>query len=156
MHAAVMTRAADQDAVIMAAAVADYTPVNPASQKVKKADGEVTMTLQRTKDILGDLGRLPSRAQRLPVLIGFAAETQDVVAYAKGKLEKKAVDLVVANDLSRAGAGFDVDTNAVSLVSASGVEEVPLQSKSAVAARILDRVEQLLIAVPVRHAAVKA
>ena len=156
MHAAVMTRAADQDAVIMAAAVADYTPVNPASQKVKKADGEVTMTLQRTKDILGDLGRLPSRAQRLPVLIGFAADTQDVVAYAKGKLEKKAVDLVVANDLSRAGAGFDVDTNAVSLVSASGVEDVPLQSKSAVAARILDRVEQLLIAVPVRNAAVKA
>ena len=156
MHAAVMSRAAEQDAVIMAAAVADYTPANPAAQKVKKGEGEMTMTLQRTKDILGDLGRLPSRAQRLPVLIGFAAETQDVVAYAKGKLETKAVDLVVANDVSRAGAGFDVDTNAVTIVSVGGVEEVPLQSKSAVAARVLDRLEQLLIAVPSRDAAARA
>lgn len=156
MHAAVMSRAAEQDAVIMAAAVADYTPANPAAQKVKKGEGEMTMTLQRTKDILGDLGRLPSRAQRLPILIGFAAETQDVVAYAKGKLETKAVDLVVANDVSRAGAGFDVDTNAVTIVSVGGVEEVPLQSKSAVAARVLDRLEQLLIAVPSRDAAARA
>ena len=156
MHAAVMSRAADQDAVIMAAAVADYTPANPAAQKVKKGEGEMTMTLQRTKDILGDLGRLPSRAQRLPVLIGFAAETQDVVAYAKGKLETKAVDLVVANDVSRAGAGFDVDTNAVTIVSVGGVEDVPLQSKSAVAARVLDRLEQLLIAVSSRDAAARA
>ena len=156
MHAAVMARAADQDAVIMAAAVADYTPAEPSTRKVKKGDGAVTITLKRTRDILGDLGRLPSRAQGLPVLIGFAAETHDVVAYAQGKLEKKAVDLVVANDVSRAGAGFDVDTNAVSIVSQTGVEEVPLQSKSAVAARVLDRVEQLLIAVPARNAAVKA
>lgn len=156
MHAAVMARAADQDAVIMAAAVADYTPANPASQKVKKADGDQTITLTRTRDILGDVGRLPSRAQGVPVLIGFAAETHDVVKYAQGKLEKKAVDLVVANDVSRPGAGFDVDTNAVSIVSAAGVEDVPLQSKAAVAARILDRVEQLLIAVPARNAAAKA
>ena len=156
MHTAVMARAAEQDAVLMAAAVADYTPANPAGQKVKKAEGDLTITLQRTKDILGDLGRLPSRAQRLPVLIGFAAETQDVVAYAKGKLEQKAVDLVVANDVSRAGVGFDVDLNAVTIVSADGVEDVPLQSKSAVAARVLDRLEQLLIAVPSRATAAKA
>jgi len=156
MHTAVMARAADQDAVIMAAAVADYTPANPASQKVKKGDGALTITLNRTKDILAEVGRLPSRAQGVPVLVGFAAETHDVVKYAQGKLEQKAVDLVVANDVSRAGAGFDVDTNAVSIVSAAGVEDVPLQSKSAVAARILDRVEQLLVAVPARHAAVKA
>lgn len=156
MYTAVMARAAVQDAVIMAAAVADYTPAAPSAQKVKKADGELTITLNRTKDILGDLGRLPSRAQGIPVLVGFAAETQDVVKYAQGKLEKKAADLVVANDVSRAGAGFDVDTNAVSIVSKAGVEDVPLQSKSAVAARILDRVEQLLIAVPARDAAAKA
>ena len=156
MHAAVMARAADQDAVIMAAAVADYTPAEPASQKVKKTGGDLTITLNRTKDILADVGRLPSRAQGVPVLVGFAAETHDVVAYAQGKLEKKAVDLVVANDLSRAGVGFDVETNAVSIVSKAGVEDVPLQSKSAVAARILERVEQLLIAVPARHAAAKA
>jgi phosphopantothenoylcysteine decarboxylase/phosphopantothenate--cysteine ligase len=156
MHAAVMARAADHDAVIMAAAVADYTPADPASRKVKKSDGALTLTFNRTQDILGDLGRLPSRAQGIPVLIGFAAETHDVVAYAQGKLEKKAADLIVANDVSRTDAGFDVDTNAVSIVSRAGVEEVPLQSKSAVAARVLDRVEQLLIAVPARHAAAKA
>ncbi|MDP2054034.1 MAG: bifunctional phosphopantothenoylcysteine decarboxylase/phosphopantothenate--cysteine ligase CoaBC [Acidobacteriota bacterium] len=156
MHAAVMSRSDGQDAVIMAAAVADYTPAAPSAGKVKKAEGDLTITLNRTKDILGDLGRLPSRAQGVPVLIGFAAETHDVVKYAQGKLEKKAVDLVVANDVSRADAGFDVDTNAVSLVTAAGVEDVPLQSKAAVAARILDRVEQLLIAVPVRNAAAKA
>jgi len=151
MHAAVMARAADQDAVIMAAAVADYTPAAPAAQKVKKTDGDLTITLNRTKDILGDVGRLPSRSRGVPVLVGFAAETHDVVQYAQGKLEKKAADLIVANDVTRAGAGFDVDTNAVSLVTAAGVEEVPLQSKSAVAARILDRVEQLLAAVPAGH-----
>jgi len=156
MHAAVMARTGGQDAVIMAAAVADYTPAAPSDSKMKKAEGELTITLNRTQDILGDLGRLPSRAQGVPVLIGFAAETEDVVKYAQGKLEKKAVDLVVANDVSRADAGFDVDTNAVSLVTAGGVEDVPLQSKAAVAARILDRVEQLLIAVPVRNAAAKA
>ena len=156
MHAAVMARAADQDVVIMAAAVADYTPAEPAFRKVKKLEGDLTITLTRTKDILADVSRLPSRAQGVPVLVGFAAETHDVVAYAQGKLEKKAVDLVVANDVSRAGVGFDVETNAVSIVSKAGVEDVPLQSKSAVAARILERVEQLLIAVPARDAATKA
>ena len=140
----------------MAAAVADYTPAEPASRKVKKIEGDLTITLTRTKDILADVSRLPSRAQGVPVLVGFAAETDDVVAYAQGKLEKKAVDLVVANQVSRAGVGFDVETNAVSIVSKAGVEDVPLQSKSAVAARILERVEQLLIAVPARDAATKA
>jgi phosphopantothenoylcysteine decarboxylase/phosphopantothenate--cysteine ligase len=113
---------------------------------VKKSDGPVTITLHRTRDILGDLGKLPQR----PVLIGFAAETQDVVRYAQDKLTQKGADLIVANDVSRRDAGFDVDTNAVTLVSSNGAEDVPLQSKDAVAARILDRVEQLLAA---RHVA---
>lgn len=113
MHAAVMTRTDGQDAVIMAAAVADYTPAAPSAGKVKKAEGDLTITLNRTTDILGELGRLPSRAQGVPVLIGFAAETHDVVKYAQGKLEKKAVDLVVANDVSRADAGFDVDLSLI-------------------------------------------
>jgi phosphopantothenoylcysteine decarboxylase / phosphopantothenate---cysteine ligase len=156
MHTAVMGRTGDQDAVIMSAAVADYTPAEPATQKVKKADGPLTITLHRTKDILGELGKLPSRKQGLPILVGFAAETSDVVGYAKAKLQKKAADLIVANDVSRSDAGFDVDTNAVTLVSANGNEDVPLQSKGAIAARILDRVEQLLIAVPARNASVKA
>ncbi len=116
MHAAVMERATGRDAVIMSAAVADYTPAEKSPQKVKKSDGPVTITLNRTKDILGDLGKLPSRKQRLPVLVGFAAETKDVVAYAQDKLKQKGVDLVVANDVSRSDAGFDVETNAVTLV----------------------------------------
>ena len=144
MHTAVMARASERDVIIMSAAVADYTPVAPAADKVKKTDGPLTITLQRTKDILGDLGKLPSRQQKRPVLVGFAAETRDVVAYAQRKLTQKSVDLIVANDVSRTDAGFDVDTNAVTLVSADGVEEIPLAAKTAVAATILDRVEQLL------------
>ena len=124
MHAAVMERVAGQDAVIMSAAVADYTPAAPAAQKVKKAEGPLTITLQRTKDILAELGRLPSRKQGMPVLVGFAAETHDVVSYAKSKLTGKGADLIVANDVSRADAGFDVETNAVTLVSADGAEEL--------------------------------
>jgi len=142
MHAAVMERAVEQDAIVMSAAVADYTPAEPAVQKVKKSDGPLTITLNRTKDILGDLGKLPSRRQGLPVLVGFAAETSDVVAYATSKLHSKAADLIVANDVSRADAGFDVDTNAVTLVTRAGAEDIPLQAKSAVAARILDRIER--------------
>jgi phosphopantothenoylcysteine decarboxylase / phosphopantothenate---cysteine ligase len=156
MHAAVMERAPGRDVVIMSAAVADYTPAESSSQKIKKSDGPLTITLNRTKDILGDLGRLPSRRQqRLPVLVGFAAETRDVLSYAQEKLKQKGVDLIVANDVSRADAGFDVDTNAVTLVTSAGAEELPLQAKTAVAATILDRVEQFLIAVPNPNAPVK-
>ena len=156
MHAAVMERTSGQDVIIMSAAVADYTPAQPAGQKVKKADAPLTLTLHRTKDILGELGTLPSRKQGVPVLVGFAAETSDVVSYATAKLQQKAADLIVANDVSRTDAGFDVDTNAVTLVSAGGAEEVPLQAKDAIAARILDRIEQFLIAIPAKNASVKA
>lgn len=156
MHLAVMERAAGQDAIIMSAAVADYTPAQPAGQKVKKDDGPVTLTLTRTKDILGELGRMPSRAQKVPVLVGFAAETNDVVDYAKSKLVQKGADMIVANDVSRSDAGFDVDANAVWLVTAGGVEAIPLQAKSAVAAKILDRLEHFLIAAPAKDAKVRA
>jgi phosphopantothenoylcysteine decarboxylase/phosphopantothenate--cysteine ligase len=155
MHAAVMDRTDGQDAIVMAAAVADYSPAEPAKKKMKKGDGPVTITLNRTKDILGDLGKLPSRKQGLPVLVGFAAETNDVVAYAKGKLREKGADLIVANDVSRTDAGFDVDSNAVTLVTASSAEDVPLQAKAAVAARILDRIELFLTAVPAKNASAK-
>lgn len=156
MHAAVMERVDGQDAVVMSAAVADYTPAAPSGQKVKKDDGPVTITLNRTRDILGDLGRLPSRTRGVPVLVGFAAETADVVAYATAKLQKKGADLIVANDVSRSDAGFDVETNAVTLVSAAGVEEIPLQAKSVIAGRILDRLEQFLSAVPAKDAKVNS
>ncbi|HYE85784.1 MAG TPA: phosphopantothenoylcysteine decarboxylase, partial [Vicinamibacterales bacterium] len=138
------------------AAVADYAPAEPASNKLKKDDGPVTLTLHRTKDILGDLGQLPSRRQKRPVLIGFAAETNDVVAYATAKLRHKGADMIVANDVSRSDAGFDVETNEVTLVTATGAEEIPLQSKSVIAARIIDRLEQFLLALPAKDATVRA
>ena len=145
MYAAVMGAATEADFVVMAAAVADYTPVNRAGEKIAKTDGPMTLTLERTTDILAKLGEMRSRTKdRGPVLVGFAAETSDAVAKAREKLARKKADLIVANDVSRADAGFDVDTNAVTIVSADGVEDVPLQSKRAVAGRILDRVERLL------------
>ena len=145
MHDAVMARAAEADVVIMAAAVADYTVATPEPQKIAKQEGPLTLTLTRTRDILADLGNLPSRRTAdQPVLVGFAAETHDVLARAQRKLEHKRVDLIVANDVLQPGAGFDGDMNAVTLVTRDDVEEVPLQSKSSVASRILDRVESLL------------
>ncbi len=148
MHQAVMAQASDHDVVIMAAAVADYT-LEAAPQKITKAEGPMTLTLTRTRDILADLGRLPSRASGRPLLIGFAAETEDVAARARAKLERKAVDLIVANDVSRTDAGFEVDDNAVTLIAADAARDVPLQPKPRVAAAILDEVERLLAQRPV-------
>jgi phosphopantothenoylcysteine decarboxylase / phosphopantothenate---cysteine ligase len=146
MHAAMMRLAGDADVVVMAAAVADYTPARSASEKIAKTEGPMTLSLERTRDILADLGRLPSRAAGVPVLVGFAAETSDPVTKAREKRARKQVDLIVANDVSQPGAGFDVETNAVTLVSADAAEQVPLQSKAGVASVILDRVEQILAA----------
>jgi phosphopantothenoylcysteine decarboxylase/phosphopantothenate--cysteine ligase len=147
MHAAVIAAAADIDVVIMAAAVADYTPADPASDKIAKADAPMTLTLKRTPDILADLGALRARlGGRRPVLVGFAAETSDVVAKARDKRARKQVDLIVANDVSRSDRGFDVETNAVAIVSETNEEHIPLQSKDRIAAAILDRVEPLLAA----------
>jgi phosphopantothenoylcysteine decarboxylase/phosphopantothenate--cysteine ligase len=145
MHAAVMLAAPQADLVIMAAAVADYTPVNPASSKVAKADAPLTLTLERTRDILADLARLPSRqASGTPVLVGFAAETGDAVAKARDKRARKRIDVIVANDVSQPGAGFEGDTNAVTIISDGQERPVPLQSKDRVAAAILDEIEPLM------------
>jgi len=144
MHQAVLSRVADMDVVVMAAAVADYTPADRAAQKVPKGGETLTLLLKRTPDILGDLGQRRVASGGGPVLVGFAAETENVVANASAKREKKHADLIVANDVSRSDAGFDVDTNAVTIVGADGAEALPLQSKSRVAAEILDRVEKLL------------
>jgi phosphopantothenoylcysteine decarboxylase/phosphopantothenate--cysteine ligase len=144
MHQAVLSRAADMDVVVMAAAVADYTPADRAAQKVPKGGETLTLLLKRTPDILGDLGQRRVAKGGGPVLVGFAAETENVVANASAKREKKHADLIVANDVSRSDAGFDVDTNAVTIVGADGAEALPLQSKSRVAAEILNRVEKLL------------
>jgi phosphopantothenoylcysteine decarboxylase / phosphopantothenate---cysteine ligase len=145
MHEAVMRVASNTDVVIMAAAVADYTPASPADQKVQKSDGPMTLTLQRTKDILADLGSMRSGLGSTgPVLVGFAAETRDVVASAREKRARKKIDLIVANDVSQPGQGFDADTNAVTIVGEDGEDQIPLQSKARIAGIILDRVEQLL------------
>ena len=155
MHEAVMRVASNADAVIMAAAVADYTPAEPIAGKMAKGDAPLTLTLQRTRDILADLGSMRTGlASSRPVLVGFAAETEDVVRRAAEKRARKNVDLIVANDVSLADRGFDAETNAVTIIDAAGEHTVPLQSKQQVAAVILDRVEQLLDArtpAPARH-----
>jgi phosphopantothenoylcysteine decarboxylase/phosphopantothenate--cysteine ligase len=146
MHAAVMRTAPRADVAIMAAAVADYTPADPASGKIAKGDGPITLTLQRTRDILADLASLPSRGEAgRPLLVGFAAETGDAAAKARAKRARKQIDLIVANDVAQQGAGFDVPTNAVTLIDADGEQAVPLQSKDRIAAIILDRVEQHVV-----------
>jgi phosphopantothenoylcysteine decarboxylase/phosphopantothenate--cysteine ligase len=144
MHQAVMARAAATDVIVMAAAVADYTPVDRAAQKVQKSGDTLTLVLRRTPDILADLGLRRLSSAKGPVLVGFAAETENVVTRANEKRAKKHVDFIVANDVSRTDSGFDADDNAVTIVGAEGAETLPLQAKSRVAVEILDRVEKLL------------
>jgi phosphopantothenoylcysteine decarboxylase/phosphopantothenate--cysteine ligase len=143
MHAAILHHAPGADLVIMAAAVADYTPGRPTAGKIEKTDGPMDLVLVRTPDILADLGRLRGEGAT-PVLVGFAAESGDPVSRAREKLLRKRVDLIVANDISRADAGFDADTNAVTIVSAEGDEAVPFGPKSTIAATILDCAEARL------------
>jgi phosphopantothenoylcysteine decarboxylase / phosphopantothenate---cysteine ligase len=146
MHAAVMSRAKDADVVIMAAAVADYTPAAGAEpQKIAKKGEGLTLTLTKTRDILADLGReRAAGGASKPLLVGFAAETHDVIAHAREKLTRKQIDLIVANDVARADAGFEVDTNAATLISPDDAIELELQSKQEMAGRILDRVTSML------------
>jgi phosphopantothenoylcysteine decarboxylase/phosphopantothenate--cysteine ligase len=148
MHAAVTAQAPSADLVIMAAAVADYAPAKRADGKIEKSDGSIQLELVRTPDILEDLGRM--RSGPSPVLIGFAAESGDPARRGREKLLRKSVDMIVANDVTRSDAGFDVDTNIVTLVTASGDEVVPLAPKSHIAGVILDRAETMLARVAVR------
>ena len=143
MRDAVVPRAAQADVVIMAAAVADYAPSAAAVQKIHKESDTLSLTLVRTPDILAELGGQRAGTDR-PLLVGFAAETDDVVAGARRKQREKGLDLVVANDVSRHDIGFDVDANEVTLVTASGEETLPRQSKSAIALQIVQRIENLL------------
>ena len=143
MHEAVQLAAADADLVVMAAAVADYTPAAPVDGKIEKADGPLELRLVRTPDILMELGRA-RRGRTRPVLVGFAAESGDPIARGREKLARKMVDLIVANDISRADAGFDSEMNAASLITADGVEPFALGPKTALASMVLDRAEALL------------
>ena len=137
MRIAVMLRADTCTAVIKAAAVADYRPVERAAGKVKKESRDLTLQLTRNPDILAELG---AREQR-PFLVGFAAETDNLVLYATRKLNEKNLDMIVANDVSQADAGFNVETNRARLLFRNGRDvECPLMSKDELAAVILDNV----------------
>jgi phosphopantothenoylcysteine decarboxylase/phosphopantothenate--cysteine ligase len=143
MYEAVRAAATDADVVVMAAAVADYTPESRADGKIEKTDGAFELRLVRTPDILLELGHARKGSPR-PVLIGFAAESGDPVARGREKLARKGADIIVANDISRTDAGFDSDMNVASIISAEGVDPFPLGPKTALAGMILTRAETLL------------
>jgi phosphopantothenoylcysteine decarboxylase/phosphopantothenate--cysteine ligase len=143
MRAAVATELPDADALVMAAAVADFRPADPAGEKLKKEAGGVpAIHLERTADVLRDTRELrPDGA----AVVGFALETEDVVANGRRKLEGKGLDLLVVNDAREPGAGFEVATNRVTFLQPGRDDEaLPLLSKAEVADRILDRVEAIL------------
>ena len=137
MYDAVTSRFEEMDVLVMAAAVADYRPATVAADKVKKHDGEMNIALERTDDILAWVGA--HKPEKLFVC-GFSMETRDLIENSTAKLHKKNMDMIVANNLKVPGAGFGVDTNVVTIITAQGVTELPLQSKDAVAGHIADAI----------------
>lgn len=145
MHHAVMAEVASADALVMAAAVANYRPEQVATQKIAHDDQAWSVRLVPTVDILADVAAWRSREGRTsPLLVGFAAETYDVVARAKAKRARKGIDVIIANDVSKPDAGFDVDVNAVTIIGAAADEHVPRASKGAIASVVADRLAQWL------------
>jgi phosphopantothenoylcysteine decarboxylase/phosphopantothenate--cysteine ligase len=134
VHAAIV----GADAIIMAAAVADYRVAEVADHKLKRGPDDLTIRLVANPDILAGLAGAPL------IKVGFAAETENLLANARGKLVRKGLDLIVGNDVAAPGSGFGTDTNQVVLVDRSGSEELPLLTKRAVADRVLDRISTLL------------
>ncbi len=140
MLAAVTEHAAYQDMIIKSAAVADYTPAEVATEKVKKKSDDLEISLKRTTDILASLGENKANGQ---LLCGFSMETENMLENSKKKLEKKHADLIVANNLKETGAGFGTDTNIVTLITKDAVTELPMLSKEDVADAVLDTLLQL-------------
>ncbi len=139
MASAVKAECGAQDVIIMAAAVADYRPAAPAEEKIKKSAEDSVLVLERTEDILAGLGaRFESGGG--PFLCGFSMETEHMLENSREKLAKKHVDMIVANNLRTKGAGFGTDTNVVTLITADGCRELPIMSKSEVAAAIMDEI----------------
>ena len=136
MFEAVTSRFDDCDICIKAAAVADYRPATVADNKIKKSDGDMSRALERTQDILGYLGS----HKKDQFLCGFSMETKDMLENSKAKLDKKKLDMIVANNLKVEGAGFGTDTNVVTIITKDGIEELPIMSKQEVAGGILDRI----------------
>lgn len=138
MHREVLARIGNATVFVGAAAVADYRPRNSADTKIKKGDEDsITLELEKTPDILADVA---SKRHSGLFVAGFAAETNDVVSYAKSKMERKGLDLVVANDITKKGAGFDTDTNIATIISRSGQNDLPLMTKRELADVILDEI----------------
>lgn len=141
MYQEVTKRAAEQNAIIMAAAVADYRPATVSAEKQKKQAGDAVLPLSRTKDILAYLGEHKPAGQ---FLCGFSMETQHMLENSRAKLKQKHLDMICANNLKVAGAGFGTDTNVVTLIQAQKEQELPLQSKEAVGHAILDVIAKTL------------
>lgn len=140
MFKAVTERFDEADIIIKAAAVADYTPVTCADEKIKKSDSDMKIELTRTKDILKYIGEHKKENQ---VICGFSMETENVLENSKKKLMSKNCDMICANSLKTQGAGFGVDTNVVTIITESGCEELPVMSKEEVAHRVLTAISQL-------------
>ena len=140
MFTAVTANAPKSDYIFMAAAVADYTPVQYADDKIKKHDGCLQIPLKRTQDILGYLGEHRRDDQ---VICGFSMETRDMLENSRAKLQKKRVDMICANNLKVPGAGFGVDTNVITIITQAGITELPLLSKDEAANAILDQAVKL-------------
>ena len=140
MYREVTSRAPAQDIIIKAAAVADYTPICTADEKIKKSDGDLSIPLKRTKDILGSLGEHKAPEQ---VLCGFSMETEHMLENSRKKLTKKNADLIAANNVKVQGAGFQGDTNVLTLITAEDETELPLMSKQEAAGKLLDRLMEI-------------
>jgi phosphopantothenoylcysteine decarboxylase/phosphopantothenate--cysteine ligase len=147
MARAILDAVHSADGLLMAAAVADFRPKKIADSKFKKKEGVPEIELEQTTDILAEVGKVRVDTGRPAVLVGFAAETENLEENARDKLQSKGLDLIVANNISEPDAGFDVDTNQVTIIDAAGsLQELPLLSKAGVAERVLERVEDLLSA----------
>lgn len=140
MYEAVTSRSSEMDIIIKSAAVADYRPANVATEKVKKKDGDMAIPLERTNDILKHLGENKKEGQ---FLCGFSMETENMLENSKAKLVKKNLDMIVANNLKVEGAGFQGDTNIVTLITADSVTELPIMTKEEVAFSLLDEILKL-------------
>ncbi len=140
MYQAVHSKAKDMDIIIKAAAVADYRPSNVSDEKMKKSDDEMSISLERTHDILKSLGDVKTPNQ---FLCGFSMETQNMIENSKKKLLKKNLDMIVANNLKVSGAGFGTDTNVVTFITKDSTEELPIMGKDKVAYAILDKIMQM-------------
>lgn len=140
MFEAVKLHSPEQDIIIKAAAVADYRPAQTASEKLKKSDSELCITLERTDDILRYLGENRRDGQ---FLCGFSMETENMLENSRAKLKKKNLDMIVANNLKQEGAGFGTDTNIVTLITQDDTTQLPLMSKEEVACQIIDAIQQI-------------